>query len=82
MFQLQARRTGTRASVASRRPARAQAAGGRCGAAAVAVRHSSQSTFINWADESHGFHDECFCRIRATVRETFYRFSIKSVYYS
>lgn len=51
-------------------------------AVVVALRHSLQSTFINWADESLGFHDECLFLIRTTVRETFYRFTIKSFYYS
>lgn len=43
--------------------------------------HTLQSTFINWADENHGDHDECLARIWTTIRETFYRFSIKNVYY-
>lgn len=74
MFQL-------RAAEPVRELASGDAGAGGC-AVAAAGRHSLQSTFINWADESHGFHDECFCLIRATLRETFYRFSIKSVYYS
>lgn len=54
---------------------------GQCSSSSVAARPTLQSTFINWADENHGDHDECLARIWTTIRETFYRFSIKNVYY-